>query len=102
MKKIGLAFMVFAVSLVVVLVPVVLAHAEGEDEASSTAPVAGDEITISDLGVEKTGILPTNPFYFIKEWGRGAQLLFASDPVRKTELELRFVNEKAAELKSVS
>src|SRR3989304_7133808 len=102
MKKIGLPLIVLAVSLVVVLVPVVLAHAEGEDEASSTAPAAGEEITVSDLGVEKTGILPTNPFYFIKEWGRGIQLLMTPDPVKKAEHELKVANEKAAELKRIS
>ena len=102
MKKIGLPLIVLAVSLVVVLVPIVLAHAEGEDEASSTAPAAGEEITVSDLGVEKTGILPTNPFYFIKEWGRGIQLLMTPDPVKKAEHELKVANEKAAELKRIS
>lgn len=101
MTKIRLRFIVFAVSLVVVLMPAALVHAEGEDAATSTAPTTGDEVTISDLGVEKAGLLPTNPFYFIKEWGRGARLFFASDPVKKAELELRVVNEKAAELKQV-
>ena len=94
--------MVFAVFLAVVLVPVVLAHAEEQDQATSTAPVAGEEITISDLGVEKTGILPTNPFYFAKEWSRGLKLLFTPDPVKKAALELKVANEKAAELKRVA
>lgn len=100
MVKNRLAFIALAVFMAVVLVPAVPAHAEGEEAASSAAPAA-DEITTSDLGVEKTGILPTNPFYFIKEWERGARLLFASDPVKKAELELKIVNEKAAELKQV-
>lgn len=100
MVKNRLAFIALAVFMAVVLVPAVPAHAEGEEAVSSAAPAA-DEITTSDLGVEKTGILPTNPFYFIKEWERGARLLFASDPVKKAELELKIVNEKAAELKQV-
>ncbi|MEX2033123.1 MAG: DUF5667 domain-containing protein [Candidatus Colwellbacteria bacterium] len=102
MTKIRLSLIVLAASLVVVLVPAVLAHAEEQNEASSTAPVAGDEMTASDLGVEKTGILPTNPFYFAKEWSRGLKLLFTPDPVKKAALELKIVNEKAAELKRVA
>lgn len=102
MTKIRLSLIVLAVSLMVVLMPTVLAHAEEQDAATSTAPVAGDEITVSDLGVEKTGILPTNPFYFIKEWGRGIQSLMIPDPVKKAEHELKVANEKAAELKRIS
>ncbi|MBI2594781.1 MAG: hypothetical protein HYW38_00770, partial [Candidatus Colwellbacteria bacterium] len=74
---------------------------EEPDQATSTA-VAGEEITLEDLGVTRTGILPTNPFYFVKEWGRNIRLFFTPDPIKKTGLELRFVNEKAAELKKVT
>lgn len=63
----------------------------------SPAPAvqSGDE----DLG--NPGILPTNPFYFLKELGRGVKLFFIFDPVSKAEYELNVTNERAAELKRV-
>jgi hypothetical protein len=42
-------------------------------------------------------ILPTSPFYFLKEWGRGIRLFFTFDPAKKVELELKFSDEKLAE-----
>jgi len=53
-----------------------------------------------DLGVESVGLLPSNPFYFLKEWGRGFRSLFAKN-IGKAELELITLNEKAAELKKL-
>lgn len=67
------------------------------------AVIAPEEtITVSDLGISDAGILPTSPFYFFKEMGRGVQNLFTFNPVAKAELELKFANEKAAELKQVA
>jgi len=57
--------------------------------------------TMSDLGVTDPGLLPTNPFYFLKELGRNVQRVFAFDPVSKAELELKITNEKAAEVKKI-
>ncbi|GIW66517.1 MAG: hypothetical protein KatS3mg095_0415 [Candidatus Parcubacteria bacterium] len=54
------------------------------------------------LGIQNTGFLPTSPFYFIKEWGRGIRLFFAFDPIKKAELELKFNDEKLAELVKVA
>jgi len=71
----------------------VLAHTAEAAEA--------DAVTISDLGIENPGLLPTNPFYFLKEWGRGVRRVFTFNPVTKAELELRIANEKAAEAKQV-
>ncbi len=51
-----------------------------------------------DLGVENVGLLPSNPFYFLKEWGRGFRKLFTGNPISKAKIELDIVNEKAAEL----
>ncbi len=102
MTKLKLSIALAAVLLVVVLTPLAGAREGESDGSTSTAAVVGDEISISDLGVEKTGILPTNTFYFVKEWGRGARLFFTSDPVKKADLELRVANEKAAELKKVA
>lgn len=59
-------------------------------------------ITVGDLGVAADpGVLPTNPFYFLKEWRRGISRLFTADPVAKAELELNILNEKAAEVLKV-
>ncbi len=54
-----------------------------------------------DLGVQSTGLLPSNPFYFLKEWGRGFRKLLVPGAVRKAELELLVLNEKAAELQKL-
>lgn len=54
-----------------------------------------------NLGIEDPGLLPTNPFYFVKEWSRAARRLFTFDPIKKAELELKITNEKAAELKRI-
>lgn len=68
-----------------------------------TAIIAPEEtITVSDLGVSNAGILPTSPFYFFKEWSRNLRSFATFNPIAKTELELKFTNEKAAELKQVS
>ena len=65
------------------------------------AAVEAETITAADLGVEDPGLLPTNPFYFLKEWRRSIRSLFAFNLVSKAELELLAVNQKAAELKQV-
>ena len=54
-------------------------------------------ITAADLGAENPGILPTSPFYFLKEWGRGLERFLTFNPIKKAEVELRVANEKAAE-----
>lgn len=58
-------------------------------------------LTASDFGVEDPGLLPTNPFYFFKEWRRAIMQAVTLDPVAKTNLELQTVNEKAAEVSRV-
>lgn len=59
------------------------------------------EITTKDLGVENPGVLPTSPFYFLKEWARGIRKTFTFNPVKKAELELQYTNERAAEIKKM-
>lgn len=54
-----------------------------------------------DLGDEGAGLLPSNPFYFLKEWGRGFRKLLTFSDVNKAGLELDVLNEKAAELKKL-
>ncbi|MDP2695840.1 MAG: DUF5667 domain-containing protein [bacterium] len=43
-------------------------------------------------------ITPTNPLYFLKEWGRSIKLFFTFSPTAKAELELKILNQKAAEI----
>lgn len=47
-------------------------------------------------------ILPTNPFYFLKELSRGAQKTLTFNAFKKAELELKILNEKFAELKKLN
>ena len=68
-------------------------------ELSKSLNVAA--IGISDQGEENPGILPTNPFYFVKEWGRALKQIITFDPVKKAQLDLNVATEKAAELKQV-
>ena len=63
--------------------------------------VKKQEITVSDLGVSNPGMLPGNPFYFLKEWGREMKKNLAFDSVKKAEVQLQIVNERAAEIKKL-
>ncbi|MBI2037125.1 MAG: hypothetical protein HYT14_02080 [Candidatus Liptonbacteria bacterium] len=71
--------------------------------AGTMAPAAMAQgeggVTTAELGVERPGLLPTNPFYFVKEWARGVRRTFTTGAVNKVEYELRVATEKAAELK---
>ena len=102
MKIRGIIVSFIAISLAMLLAVPVFAHeAEDPHEESGEATSTIKEITFEDLGVARTGLLPTNPLYFIKEWERKIRIFFAGDPLKKAELELKFVNERAAELKKV-
>ncbi|MDP3014802.1 MAG: DUF5667 domain-containing protein [bacterium] len=66
----------------------------------ATEAVALDEnIQASDLGIGEQSILPDNPLYFLKNWGRGIQSFFTFNPITKSELKEKFANEKLLELK---
>lgn len=103
MTKNNTISILFSFLLVFSLSTVVLAHETGEEhqELDVNSELAQEEITVEDLGVNEPRILPTSPFYFLKEWGRGIRMFFAFNPMAKAELELRFANEKAAELKKL-
>lgn len=103
MLKIKIASILLAAILMLFLSPALYAHEAEvlhEEPASATSTVPA--ITFEDLGITKTGILPTNPFYFAKEWERKLRIFFTGNPVKKAELELKFTNEKAAELKRIA
>lgn len=63
------------------------------DQAAANA-----KITPAYLGVSNPGLLPTNPFYFFKEWKRSAALALSADNLKRADLELDFSNERAAEI----
>lgn len=54
-----------------------------------------------NLGVENPGLLPTSPFYFLKEWQRAVQKVFTFNPIKKAELETDTLNQRAAEIKKM-
>jgi len=74
------------------------AHAQTNDAVMAAE---AETVTAADLGIEEPGLLPTNPFYFLKEFTRGVRRVFTFNSVKKTELELQIANQKAAELKKV-
>jgi len=57
--------------------------------------------TAADLGVGDPILLPTNPFYFLKEFGRSIRRTFTFKPAAKAELEFKILNEKAAEIEKL-
>ncbi len=70
--------------------------------AFAVTAVESSGITLEDLEVTDPGILPTSNFYFLKSFVRGVQRAVTFNAVGRAELELKIVNEKAAELKKVS
>ncbi|HEY4496738.1 MAG TPA: DUF5667 domain-containing protein, partial [Candidatus Paceibacterota bacterium] len=104
MKKIVLVILLILAMILTITPTIFGAELVGvaiaqEDQLSLEDEING--IEISDLGVDSPGILPTNPFYFLKEWGRGIKSVFTFNSVAKAEYELRILNQKAAELKNV-
>lgn len=53
------------------------------------------------LSKDDVGLLPDNPFYFLKNWRREIIKFFTFDPVKKAELELRYSDEKLVETAKV-
>jgi len=88
--------LIFSLVAIVALSVVQFSYAQ-----DSTDGEAVDGVTTEDFGVDNPGVLPTNPFYFFKEFTRGLRGLFIFDPVKRAEYELRIVNQKAAEIRSV-
>ncbi|HNY35753.1 MAG TPA: DUF333 domain-containing protein [Candidatus Pacearchaeota archaeon] len=59
-------------------------------------------ITAKDLNVAEPTVLPTSPLYFLKELGRGVQLLITFNPTKKAELKLKIASEKLIEADKLS
>ena len=98
MKKAIKAILVILLAITLIVWLASFAFAKGTTPAQSLTVAV---VSLSDLGVSNPGLLPTNPFYFVKEWGRSLKQLITLDPVKKAELGLRVATEKAAELKQV-
>ena len=56
------------------------------------------EITAQDLEVENPGMLPTSPFYFLKNLGRTIKRTATFNPIKRANLELEIANQQAAEI----
>jgi rubrerythrin len=54
------------------------------------------------LGLKKVGLLPTSPFYFLKEWWRGWKVGWIRDPIKKSEAQLQILSEKLAEAEVIA
>lgn len=61
-----------------------------------------ENITAESLNIEEPTLLPSSPFYFLKNWGREVQSFFTFNEVKKAELRERFANEKIIELKKIT
>lgn len=78
------------------------ATAQAADAADiAETAVQAVEISAQDLEVRDPGMLPTSPFYFLKNWSRVFKRVTTLDPTKKAELELEIVNQQAAEIKKV-
>ncbi|MBI2647832.1 MAG: hypothetical protein HYW98_00600 [Candidatus Wildermuthbacteria bacterium] len=81
---------------------IMLSPAVGRAEEGQTAETVAQ--TNVEAGVEapaNPGMLPTSPWYFLKEWRRVIQQALITDSVAKAEFEVKVSDEKAAEAKKV-
>ena len=81
----------------------IAAAQEAQEEVDVEKKLELDEdLKPEDFGLTDIGILPTNPFYFVKDIRRGVGSLFTRDPGKKAELKLRYAAEKLLEAKKVA
>ncbi len=104
---VGVTAVVVTVTTVMASPPVVEEHESGPETFVSMDPppvssllvmsaVSPDQLGgLSIGGVSSPGILPTSPFYFVKDLTRGVQYAFTFDPIEKATLRLRYANEDA-------
>jgi hypothetical protein len=70
---------------------------------TTTTTLLEEELTVPwALGLKKVGLLPTSPFYFLKEWWRGWKVGWIKDPIKKSEVQLQILSEKLAEAEEIS
>lgn len=66
------------------------------------SPAIAAEIPSQSQGTEATGILPSNPFYFFKEWGRSIRRTLSFTDLKKAETQLGVVAEQIAEIEKLN
>jgi len=70
---------------------------------ADTTTTTIEEMTVPEaLGMKKVGLLPTSPFYFLKEWWRGWKVGWIRDPIKKSEAQLQILSEKLAEAAEIA
>ncbi len=92
---------IFKISLLSLILLFAFGGALAQGEAQKEAAL-DENIRAEDLEVQEPTLLPDNPFYFLKNLGRGIQSFFTFDPVKKAKLRQKFANEKLIELKKLS
>ena len=71
--------------------------------AADTTTTTLEELSVPKaLGLKRVGLLPTSPFYFLKEWWRGLKVGWIRDPIKKSEAQLQILSEKLAEAESIT
>lgn len=70
--------------------------------AASTEVDLDENIMPKDLNISEPTLLPTSPYYPIKNIWRGIKSTLTFNPVKKAELKLQYANEKLIEAKKVS
>jgi len=72
------------------------------DTTTTTLPEEEELSVLKALGLTKVGLLPTSPFYFLKEWWRGWKVGWIKDPIKKSEAQLQILSEKLAEAEAIA
>ena len=72
-----------------------------QEESVDEAIELDEEIKAEDLDIASPRMLPSNPFYFLKDWARTIREFITLDPVAKPQLRERFANERLIELKQM-
>ncbi|MBI3335108.1 MAG: hypothetical protein HY001_01245 [Candidatus Portnoybacteria bacterium] len=92
----------FFLVLLTILSLFVVLPTHAQEPASIKTIIQEESITTEDLGVPEPTLLPSSPFYFLKEWTRGIQKALSFNPIKKAGLEVRFADEKIAEAKKLA
>lgn len=74
-----------------------ISHAQAATDAASL----DESVKPEDLELKDPRLLPDSPFYFLKDWIRGIKIAFIISPEKRTELRLRFADEKLLEIEKM-
>ncbi len=75
---------------------------ESNVSENSTSSVVSTSSLAHYVKPVKVGVLPGNPFYFWKQLRERVKVFFVADPVKKAEIELRYLDRRLAEVEKVS